>query len=207
MLVPRVEGAAVAALVTVAALGGPAAYALSTAATPHTGAIPSAGPNVAGGRGPGGAGGQFAPPRNAAGPGNNAGGVGGLLNGSTSNPALTAALRADASKYTWVAATVGANQAAGYQLASGDPVMSIGGFNGTDPWPTLSLFEKYVSEGKIHYFIAGGGSGTRGGPRGAGGPQVSSDSSAITAWVESHSSAVTIGGVTVYDLTQPATAG
>ncbi len=47
------------------------------------------------------------------------------------------------------------NNAAGYQLASGDPVMAIGGFNGTDPSPTLAQFEKYVSEGKIHYYIAG----------------------------------------------------
>ncbi len=48
------------------------------------------------------------------------------------------------------------NSAAGYQLASDEPVMAIGGFNGTDPAPTLAQFEKYVAEGKIHYFIAGG---------------------------------------------------
>ena len=35
--------------------------------------------------------------------------------------------------------------------------MAIGGFNGTDPAPTLAQFEKYVAEGKIHYFIASGG--------------------------------------------------
>ena len=50
-----------------------------------------------------------------------------------------------------------ANSAAGYQLATGEPVMAIGGFNGTDPAPTLAQFEQYVSEGKIHYYIAGGG--------------------------------------------------
>ena len=49
------------------------------------------------------------------------------------------------------------NKAAGYQLASGEPVMAIGGFNGTDPAPTLAQFETYVAEGKIHYFIASGG--------------------------------------------------
>jgi len=43
---------------------------------------------------------------------------------------------------------------AGYQLATGDAVMAIGGFNGTDPWPTLSGFEKLVGEHEIHYFIA-----------------------------------------------------
>ena len=79
------------------------------------------------------------------------------MNSSQSNPALNKALQADAGKYTWAAATVNSNNAAGYQLASGEPVMAIGGFNGTDPAPTLAQFEKYVSEGKIHYFIASGG--------------------------------------------------
>ena len=70
--------------------------------------------------------------------------------------------RADASRYTWVAAAIGSNEAAGYQLATGQPVMAIGGFNGTDPSPTLAQFERYVQEGKIHYFIAGGGGGSEG---------------------------------------------
>ena len=125
------------------------------------------------------------------------------MNASTSNAALTKKLQANASRYTWVAATVNANNAAGYQLASGDPVMAIGGFNGTDPSPTLAQFEKYVSAGKIHYYIAGGaGAGAArgvGGGGSAGGG--SDDASAITSWVESHFTAETVGGVTVYDLT------
>ena len=47
--------------------------------------------------------------------------------------------------------------------------MAIGGFNGTDPAPTLAQFEKYVSEGKIHYFIASGGGGFGGFGGGGGG--------------------------------------
>ena len=34
--------------------------------------------------------------------------------------------------------------------------MAIGGFNGTDPAPTLAEFENYVKEKQIHYFIASG---------------------------------------------------
>ena len=73
--------------------------------------------------------------------------------------------------------------------------MAIGGFNGTDPWPTLAVFQQYVANGEIHYFIAGG--------RGGAG---SSDSSAITNWVESNFTATTIGGTNVYDLTSPTSA-
>ena len=125
---------------------------------------------------------------------NPGGGLGGLLNSSTPSAAITAALRSNASDYTWVAAVVGSNEASGYQLAAREPVMAIGGFNGTDPAPTLAEFEHYVKEKKIHYFIASG-SGF-GGPSGAG----SDDGSLITSWVESHFTASTIGGVTVYDL-------
>jgi 4-amino-4-deoxy-L-arabinose transferase-like glycosyltransferase len=139
-----------------------------------------------------------------AGGGSRGGGPGGgFLNASQSNPALTKALQADAGRYTWAAATVNSNNAAGYQLASGEPVMAIGGFNGTDPAPTLAQFEKYVAEGKIHYFISSGGGlgGLIGGGFAGSGGTSSNDASQITSWVESHYSAETVGGTTVYDLT------
>ncbi len=120
------------------------------------------------------------------------GGAGGFLNSTTSSPALTKLLKADASHYTWVAATVNSDSASGYQLASMEPVMAIGGFNGTDPSPTLAQFEKYVAEKKIHYFIAGGG--------GLGGGSGSDDASQITSWVESHFTSQTVGGTTIYNL-------
>jgi 4-amino-4-deoxy-L-arabinose transferase-like glycosyltransferase len=131
-------------------------------------------------------------------PGGLGAGGGGLLNAGTPSAALTAALEKDASRYTWVAAAVGAQNAAGYELATGDPVMAIGGFNGTDPWPTLAVFERLVAEHEIHYFIASGSGG-------GGGAGESSESSAITSWVESHFSSVSIGGTNLYDLTSPLT--
>jgi 4-amino-4-deoxy-L-arabinose transferase-like glycosyltransferase len=225
---PRLRGwgaRAVVATALVAALAGPTAYSVATAATPHSGAIPSAGPTAAGGFGPGGVGGggraggfggfgQFprfgangggtagGPPAGAFGGGGGTagapGGLGGLLNGSTPTSELTATLDQDASDYTWVAAAVGANEASGYQLATDDPVMAIGGFNGTDPTPTLAQFQAYVAAGRIHFFIGGG----RGGGFGPGGG--SSSSSAIASWVESNFRSTTVGGVTLYDLTSPA---
>ena len=99
-----------------------------------------------------------------------------------------------------MAATVGSNEAAGYQLATGEPVMAIGGFNGTDPTPTLAQFEQLMSRtAQIHYFIAGG----EGGGAGAGGGDQLGRRRQITSWVESHFTSKTVGGVTVYDLSSP----
>jgi hypothetical protein len=120
------------------------------------------------------------------------------LNSSTPGAALTELLDTDAAKYTWVAATVGSNSASGYQLATRDPVMAIGGFNGSDATPTLAQFERYVAEGKIHYFISGGG-GLGGGRAGS-----TSTGSSITSWVEAHYTAKTVDGVTIYDLSSTA---
>jgi 4-amino-4-deoxy-L-arabinose transferase-like glycosyltransferase len=130
--------------------------------------------------------------------GGTGGGLGGLLDASTPSAALKSALLADAGKYTWVAAIVGSNNASGLQLATQKPVMSIGGFNGTDPSPTLAQFQKWVSEGKIHYFI---GSGSLGG--GFGGGSSTGTGTSIATWVAAHYTAKTIGGQTVYDLTAP----
>jgi hypothetical protein len=107
-------------------------------------------------------------------------------------------LEHDAGHYSWVAATTGANSAAGYQLATDDPVMAIGGFNGTDPAPTLAAFEKDAAEGRIHYYIAGGIGGFGGGSQSA-----TVGASAVSAWVTSHFTAQTVEGVTIYDLTTP----
>ena len=219
-----------AGVALVAALAGPAAYTVSTVSTPHTGSIPSAGPTVAGSAGFGPPGGAAGPgplgqgtsqrgvpgqgPRALGGPGGAmAGGspsAGGLLEGSTSTAAITSLLRADASQYTWAAAAVGSNTAAGYQLASQQPVMAVGGFNGSDPSPTLAQFKASVAAGRIHYFIAGsqgGGASLQGTPTGTGrafvGGSVSpggQSSSAIAAWVAVNFTAKTVDGVTLYDL-------
>jgi hypothetical protein len=246
-------------LALVAGLAGPAAYALDTVGTAHTGAIPSAGPTSVGfGGGPGGGpggqggfpgvgqagraaagtganaapGGNTAPsgtgalggtgtpngsgtssgstvPGGTAGTGAASGGMpggaaaggmgargaggGGLGGDTTVSSALKRLLEQDAASYKWIAATEGSEGAAPLELATGDAVMAIGGFNGTDPWPTLAVFKELVAKHEIHYYV-GQGSQSFGGGRG---------SSAITAWVEAHFTKQTVGGQTVYDLTKP----
>ncbi|MGA5217509.1 ArnT family glycosyltransferase [Streptomyces cinereoruber] len=124
--------------------------------------------------------------------GGGGGGMGGLLNGANVGAEAKAALLKDAGSYTWVAATVGAQNAAGYQLATEKPVMAIGGFNGSDPSPTLAQFKQYVAEGRIHYFI-GSGEGNGGGPGG---------NSEISTWVAATFEKTTVGSATFYDLTE-----
>ncbi|MGW5386081.1 glycosyltransferase family 39 protein [Nocardia sp. NPDC003963] len=119
---------------------------------------------------------------------------GGFLNASRPGDALVALLTADADAHTWAAATVSSNGAAGYQLATELPIMPIGGFNGSDPSPTLEQFQQYVAAGQIHYFIGGGGFG----PGGRGGA-----TSAISQWVTDNFTAQEVDGVTLYDLTAP----
>ncbi|MCW2912914.1 MAG: glycosyl transferase [Actinomycetia bacterium] len=219
---------AVAGVLAVAvSVAGPAAYALDTASSAHTGAIPSAGPSsgrgpggmgrpggggpgggfggMGGGQRPGAASGQNQGSAQRQGPGGmgrgGAGGPGALLNAVTPSAALTTLLTNNSGSYTWVAAATGSNNAAGYQLATGKPVMAVGGFNGTDPAPTLAQFKAYVSAGKIHYFIgggAGGGMGGRGGQASSG----SDDAQQISSWVQQNFTASTVGGTTVYDLTK-----
>jgi 4-amino-4-deoxy-L-arabinose transferase-like glycosyltransferase len=246
-----------------AGLLGPLGYSLNTAASAHTGSIPTAGPTVMGGGfgpggrggGPGGGFGNGGPGRgfgggqgnggtppngmgqtNGGGPtngggfggaggfpngggfggpggstnggstngggapggtgtaggGTNGGGMGGLLNAQTPSAELLVMLKKDAGSYTWVAAAVGSNNAAGAQLASQEPVMAIGGFNGSDPSPTLEQFKQYVAEGKIHYFLGGTLGRSNGG---------SSSSQEIAQWVADNFTATTVGNTTIYDLT------
>jgi len=238
------------ALALVAGLGGPLAYSLDTVNTTHTGAIPSAGPAVAGsfGGGPGGGGGgrpgggtgggfgtrtgtgtgtggttggtggtaggptgtapggtggfpggsgstgsRTGAPTGGTGGRTGFGGAGGLSGSTQVSSALIKLLETDASKYKWIAATEGSQSAAPIELATGgDAVMAIGGFNGTDPSPTLAEFKAMVAKGEIHYYVGQGSNSFGGG----------SGSSTIASWVAAHFKSQTVGGTTVYNLTQ-----
>jgi 4-amino-4-deoxy-L-arabinose transferase-like glycosyltransferase len=209
----------VAPLLATAMLAAPTAYAVQTASTAHTGALPTAGPSSSGfgfgggGARPGGFGGgfgggtggpgngSFTPPTGGFGgggtraAGTGGGGMGGLGGATTVSMSLTKALQANASNYTWVAATTGDNEAASLELATGESVMSLGGYNGTDPAVTLAEFKALVAQGKVHYYVADS--------QGFIGSTAANTSMAyaIQQWVESTFTATTVGGTTVYDLT------
>ena len=203
----------VAAVGTIALLTGPIVWTACTISTGHTGSIVTAGPGGSMGGGPGGSGpsGNGAPDgasgsapddspsesdsdRTGAGMPN---GGSRLLGGTSANESLVELLTQNASGYRWAAATTGSQNAASYQLASELPVTAIGGFNGSDPAPTLDEFRAYVAQGLIRYYIASDGMGG-----GMGGTQMggSNAASEIAEWVAQNYTAQTIGNTTVYDL-------
>ncbi|MGW6448342.1 ArnT family glycosyltransferase [Lentzea sp. NPDC055074] len=154
----------------IAALLGPTTYSFATVTTPHTGALPVAGPSN----------------------GRMGGMGGGLLDATTPDTEVVTLLQDNAGSYKWAAATIGSNNAAGLQLASGRPVMALGGFNGTDPAPTLEQFQELVRNGQIHYYVAAGRM-----MQGETGSDAAHD---IGAWVAENHTATTVAGTTLYEL-------
>ncbi|GGM92172.1 glycosyl transferase [Lentzea pudingi] len=154
----------------IAALLGPTTYSFATVTTPHTGALPVAGPSN----------------------GRMGGMGGGLLDATTPDAEVVTLLQDNATSYRWAAATIGSNNAAGLQLASGQPVMALGGFNGTDPAPTLEEFQEMVRSGQIHYYVAAGRM-----MQGETGSDAAHD---IGAWVAENFTATTVAGTTLYEL-------
>ena len=216
---PKLVVSLVAGLALIAALAAPLFSTVATAARPQTGLIPLVAPdgsnslsgNVGSGlrvlladcgrpgavSGPGGTlRGAKATQAFCSEARQNLSSHGELLDATQSNPALTKLLQVDADRYSWVAATVGSINAAGYQLASRDPVMAIGGFHESDPVPTIATFKRYVFEERIHYFIVGDKSFV-GHPAS---DRSESDGLRITSWVQSHFIHHAIGGAEVYDL-------
>jgi 4-amino-4-deoxy-L-arabinose transferase-like glycosyltransferase len=187
-------------------LAGPAAYAADTMQTAYSGGDPSAGPAAIDATGRGGLGGRNGGP---------AGGFGGVTNGGAddANPAVTADdgggssqadsalveyLVANRGGATWILAVNGANEAGSIELASGLPVMAMGGFSGGDPAPTLTQLQAYVASAQLRYILVG--SSGRGGPNGA--------SSDITSWVTTNGTVVeSVGNGTLYDLSGSVTTG
>jgi 4-amino-4-deoxy-L-arabinose transferase-like glycosyltransferase len=151
----------VAGLTVLAAVAGPLAWSLSTATQPHFGSSVTAGPQR-----------------------------GELFGHAPAHdvpvtPAALSRLRDDTDDWTWTAATIG-HRAADLQLATGAPVMPIGGFAGSDPAPTLARFQADVYAHRLHWYVP-----SRGG---------SGDARRIDAWVRAHGRPVGTGQGELYDL-------
>jgi 4-amino-4-deoxy-L-arabinose transferase-like glycosyltransferase len=196
------RGAVLAAGLGLAVLvAAPAAYAIDTMGTGYSGGDASAGPASADARGgfggPGGVpptgqtgqpsfgGGAGTPPTGLTGSRPGAGG-----GGANVDAALTDYLAANQGSATWIVAVSGSEQAGSIELATGLPVMAMGGFNGGDPAPTLDQLKAFVASGQLRYVLVGGGGG---GPNGG--------ASTINDWVTANGTVVAeVGNGSLYDL-------
>jgi 4-amino-4-deoxy-L-arabinose transferase-like glycosyltransferase len=197
-IVPRRVSLVAVGVALAVLLAGPAAYAVDTMGTAHSGGVVSAGPTATGGGpgggGPGGFGGPAGgqPPTGAA-PGGtastgssttpsfwNRGGTGGSLDTATIEY-----LVANRGTATWIVAVQSANSAAPIELSTGLPVMAMGGFTGSDPAPTLGQLQAYVASGQLRFVLVGGGQG--------------GGSSEVSGWVTSTCTAVSSVSSGLYD--------
>jgi 4-amino-4-deoxy-L-arabinose transferase-like glycosyltransferase len=170
----RVLAIGAAAVAAVTLLTGPVAYSITTVAQPVVGTLISAGPAV---RGPG---------------------LGGLVFGgraparipeTPSEKQLIAFLVAHRGRATYIVAGVGASSTERLIIATGLPVMTIGGFNGSDPTPTLAQFQHMVATGQVRYLMAAGRVGIG-----------RSADDTVVGWAQQHGTIVQAGTTSLYDL-------
>ncbi|MEO5724610.1 MAG: glycosyltransferase family 39 protein [Ilumatobacteraceae bacterium] len=169
--------AAGAAAVTL--LAAPLAYSMTTVANPGSGSMVIAGPAVRGL------------------------GLGGLIfgqhltvparRGDTGQQTLVSYLEAHRGNAEFIVAAVGASTTEPIIIASGLPVLTIGGFNGSDPAPTLAEFQGLVAAGRVRYLLTGA-YGVRGGRASSG---------SILGWATEHGTLLRVGGMALYDLGSP----
>jgi hypothetical protein len=175
-------------------LAGPTAFALDTVRTLRTGSIVLAGPTTGGGF-PGGGGGP--------------GGVPGFGGASTTDSQLLDYLLEHRGDSTYLVAAFGSMSSAPIIIETGEPVITIGGFSGGDPAPTLEQFRQLVAAGKVRFVLLGGGPGggpgggvMTGGPGGLGGGPTGGRDGGIASWVRQHGTQVGDTSWNLYEVGQ-----
>jgi 4-amino-4-deoxy-L-arabinose transferase-like glycosyltransferase len=208
---------AVASAIVVAGLAalvaGPAAYSVATTGTSLSGGNPTAGPASAQsdfGPGPGAgprlgagvappgaaAGALFGPPPGALSARGLPGGGGGPAGagGQAADAKLVSYLKAHRGTARYIVAATGSQTAAPIMLAASEPVVTMGGFMGSDPSPSLPQLQSLISSGQLRYVLLDAG----GGPRGELDGNTARDS-----WVTANCSTVSYAGSasssTLYD--------
>ncbi|WP_426996550.1 ArnT family glycosyltransferase [Pseudarthrobacter sp. N5] len=128
--------------ILIAALGaGPGMWSVNTVLSPHVGAGVVAGPSILGIR-------TDHPDRKQLVPGMPPSFTA-VMFGDVPAQSVLERLRHAQPSATWAAAVVGSETAANYQLESGRAVLPIGGFDGTDPYPTLAQFQDMVLHRRV----------------------------------------------------------
>jgi len=124
-------------------------------------------------------------------------GFGGGPGGGSVSASLIRYLEANQGSAKYLVAANGSMTTAPIIIQTGKAVVTIGGFTGADPAPTVSRLAKMVAAGELKYVLLSSDGGF-GGPGGGG------SASALSAWVKQHGTAVTgvtSGSGTLYKVT------
>ena len=189
--------AVVPVLTTLALVFSPAVWAADTYKYPSS-INPVAGPsNVMGTFGGGGFGANGGPGLGGTSTGNVGPGGVNAFGTNAGTTQLIEYLKQHRGAAKYLVAMFGTMTAAPYITASGEAIVPIGGFDGSDPSPTLKQLKSWIANGDLKYFLVdsksgGFGGGPSIGSRSTGGPGGSSatsvgqsNSTAIRSWVTS----------------------
>ena len=176
--VPRRLLAVAAVAGAIALAAGPAAYSAANVGRALNGNNVIAGPAAAASQGGFGGGGR--------------GGGGGDMGGGQVSSELISYLQAHQGSARYLVAATGSQTTAPIIIQTGEAVITIGGFTGSDPAPTAAQLAELVADGELSYVLMGSQGGAPGG---------SSSSSEVTEWVQAHGTAVesvSTDGMTLY---------
>jgi 4-amino-4-deoxy-L-arabinose transferase-like glycosyltransferase len=98
--------------------------------------------------------------------------------GGEVSSALISYLQKNQGTATWLVAVSSAQSASSIILQTGEPVIAMGGFTGSDPAMTVAKLKQYIAEGKLKYVLIT--SDNRGG----------TTTSTITTWLKSNATVV-----------------
>ncbi|MFF9058409.1 ArnT family glycosyltransferase [Streptomyces sp. NPDC014882] len=111
--------------------------------------------------------------------GDGPGGMGGGMGGGGASTELLSYLKEHQDGAKWLLAVSSSQSAAQLVLSSGEPVISMWGWSGSDNAMTLARLKELVEKGELHYVQLGGGMG--------GGSTAASE---VTEWVRENGTAV-----------------
>jgi 4-amino-4-deoxy-L-arabinose transferase-like glycosyltransferase len=124
------------------------------------------------------------------------GGVGGSMPGgsgtslTTAEQTLLTYLKAHQGDAKYLMAVMSSGDAEDYIANAGASVLPVGGFSGSDGYPSLAEFKALIAKGELKYvLLSSSGTGAGGGPGGS----TSSSTSAIETWVKANCTTVSYG--------------
>jgi 4-amino-4-deoxy-L-arabinose transferase-like glycosyltransferase len=125
--------------------------------------------------------------------GGSPGALGGGRAGDQVDTALVRYLEAHQGTARYLVATASSQSASSLIIATGKPVMALGGFSGNDAILTTAQLARLVANGTVHYFLV------QSGGMGGGG-----SNSALMQWVQTHG---TVVPTSQYETSSTATTG